>query len=144
MGNQKKKATQAPLFSGSVSGDYVAPDEREVKVWEEVVKTGDSMTLNISGAHYVSDPPARMVLFDNTDENETVSLTVWQDAHPDSKYQDGTTDMTRLGNAVARATSALDSHEDLESRLKEGTFMLTVTGTDFNGGFARLWTVTRS
>lgn len=144
MGNQKKKSKEAPLFSGSVSGDYVAPDEREVKVYEEVVKTGDSMTLNISGAFYTNEPPARMVLFDNTDENETITLTVWENPHPDSKYQDGTTDMMRLGNAVARATSALDSHEDLESRLKEGGFVLTVTGTDYNGGFARLWSVTRS
>jgi hypothetical protein len=143
MPKKHTKSEQQTLYGGSVSGDYTAPEQVRVKVWEEVREIGDSLIMQIDGAS-LNQEAGCLTIFDNSDEAKTRSLTVFFAHHPDSQYKDGQTDGARFGNAVARCVGPIDSNEALEGAIADGGFTLTVAGTDYNGGFARLWTVTRS
>ena len=130
------------LYGGSVSGDYESPETVHLRVYEAVAKIGDVMTMQIDGAH-LNNEKGCLTVFDNTNDSETRALTVWFEHHPDAQYTDGPTDAARLGNAVARCVGPLNSNDDLFDVCAAGGLMLTVQGTDYNGGFARLWSVAR-
>ena len=137
MAKTAKKSEQA-LYGGSISGDYETPETRFVKVWEEVKGVGDMLTLKIDGAA-LNEERGCLTIFDNSNTNETVALTVFFEHHTDAQYTDGPTDAARFGNAVARGLSVqIHSNAELYELCAEGGMVLTVRGTDYNGGFARL------
>jgi hypothetical protein len=140
----KKQAKKSDaLYGGSISGDFESAETDFVKVHEQVVKEGDTMTMQIDGSALNTERGC-LTVFDNSDESMTSALTVFFEHHPDAMYQDGPTDAQRLGNAVARCVGPITSNEALHETCAAGGLVLTVTGTTYNGGFARLWSVDRS
>ena len=134
------KDKQETLYGGSVGGDYTAPATTFVKVYEEVQEVGETFTLTLSGCA-LNESEGRLTLFDNTNDEETTATTVYFNHHPNAKFTDSTPDGVRLGQAVARCVGPLTSNADLAQNIQERDLVLTVEGVEFNGGFARLWTV---
>ena len=144
MAKTAQKSEPKPLYGGSVSGEFTTPETRFVKVWEEVKEIGDTLVLKIDGAALNAERGC-LTIFDNNDETETVAMTMFFEHHSDAQYKDGPTDAARFGNAVARGLGTqIASNDELGALCAEGGLVLTVSGTDYNGGFSRLWTVTRA
>ncbi len=94
-------------------------DEREVEwcSWNAGLKEeGDSFSIRATRISFKvkEDETPVFYVFDDTDEEKTVGISVFCTNHPNSPYQDATPHGVRLANAIGRAfdlTGDIDSSD---------------------------------